>query len=621
MSAFDLLEQLKIPIFWVNHTGSIGWTNTSAREQMPFLANQEHWDDIRGALPEEFIFHIHEYDSRAEGFLVECLLDTNRALAQRVQDLLESHKQLDLIFSEAFDEVYVTDGQGITLRVNKATERLYGIRAEDLVGKSVFDLEREGVFYPSVSGMALQHRKRVTVLQTTLDGKRLMTTANPVFDENGEIILVISSSKDVSDVLSMTQENRTKQEVSPSPSQTLTDVHGTLGPLSTVRSLESWESMDSLDSLDSPNQLVSRSPVFQSLLHLAHRVASTNASVLLLGETGVGKNRMAEWIHEHSPRRNAPFVDVNCAAIPASLMESELFGYESGAFTGAVRGGKTGKLEIANHGTLFLNEIGELPLELQGKLLDFIQQRTLTRVGGTRSIKVDTRVVSATNRDLAQMVQAGLFRADLFYRLNVIPMEIPPLRDRPEDIPELAEAFLSRLTESYPRFSKRLSAEVISLFTRYAWPGNVRELENLMERLVVTVEDAVLLPAHLPEELRHPVGHPLQHPLRDQGADKVSVVGNPDNVLPRHGRATVYDGGLAQEATAAPHEWSVSSLDSDSAKTGDSPLKRLEAVERDIYAEALKTYKSTYQIAEALQVSQATVVRKIRQHKLRADVL
>jgi len=542
LSTFDLLEQLKIPIFWVNNTGSVGWTNTSAREQIPFLASHEQWDDIRGELPEEFIFHIHEYDSRAEGFLVECLPDTNRALAQRVQDLLEAHKQLDLIFSEAFDEVYVTDGHGITLRVNKATERLYGIKAEDLVGKSVFDLEREGVFYPSVSGMALQHRKRVTVLQTTLDGKRLMTTANPVFDENGEIVLVISSSKDVSDVLSITQESRAKKDVSTSK-QAL---------------------------MDSQGPLVSRSPVIQSLLHMAHRVASTNASVLLLGETGVGKNRLAEWIHQHSPRRNAPFVDVNCAAIPATLMESELFGYEPGAFTGAVRGGKTGKLELANHGTLFLNEIGELPLELQGKLLDFIQQRTLTRVGGTRSIKVDTRVVSATNRDLAQMVQDGLFRADLFYRLNVIPMEIPPLRDHPEDIAELAEAFLVRLAENYPQFSKKLSPEVITLFTHYSWPGNVRELENLMERLVVTVEDAVLLPAHLPAELRNNRLEP--------------------------------------------------SLRSDSAEPGNSPLKRLEAVERGIYEDALKTYKSTYRIAKALQVSQATVVRKIKQYSLRTDM-
>ncbi|MGE5587490.1 MAG: sigma 54-interacting transcriptional regulator [Clostridia bacterium] len=311
-----------------------------------------------------------------------------------------------------------------------------------------------------------------------------------------------------------------------------------------------------------PPAVIAYSVEMGRVLQLAAKVAPVNTTVLLLGESGVGKEVVARFIHSTGPRRRGPFVNINCGAIPATLLESELFGYESGAFTGARREGKPGMVEAASGGTLFLDEISELPPDLQVKLLQLIQERKLVRVGGVKPLGVDIRIIAATNRDLAAMVGRGEFRADLFYRLNVVPITIPPLRERPDDVIPLIYHFLNRYNEAHG-YEKTINEQAREILTRYSWPGNVRELENLIERLVVTVEGDEIGAADLP-----------QHVFEEGGARPPRVV----------------VGGIM-------------------------PLRQAtEEVERQIIERALSEERSTYSMAKLLGVNQSTVVRKIKKY-------
>ncbi|MCB1042025.1 MAG: sigma-54-dependent Fis family transcriptional regulator [Acidobacteria bacterium] len=246
----------------------------------------------------------------------------------------------------------------------------------------------------------------------------------------------------------------------------------------------------------SDRQIVGRSPVIQELLQLVDRVAASQATCLLLGESGTGKELVARRLHEKSHRHDGPFLAVNCSALPRDLLESEMFGYERGAFTGA-QGRKQGLIELADGGTLFLDEIGDMPLELQPKILRFIQESEFRRVGGQKIIKADVRLVCATNRNLSLAVREGHFREDLFYRVSVFPIQLPPLRQRPEDIPDLAQHFLKRAGHPQPE----LSRAVLDLMTQYAWPGNVRELENVIERAMILSPQLPLAPKHFPTNM------------------------------------------------------------------------------------------------------------------------
>jgi Nif-specific regulatory protein len=239
----------------------------------------------------------------------------------------------------------------------------------------------------------------------------------------------------------------------------------------------------------------------QEVFHLITQVAKSNANVLLLGESGTGKELVANAIHYNSLRVNKAFIKVNCAALPATLVEAELFGYEKGAFTGASRS-KEGKFELANGGTIFLDEIGSLALESQGKLLRVLQERELERLGATKTIKVNVRLIAATNRDLAGAVEGGAFREDLFYRLNVYPIYLPSLREREADILLLADYFLEKYAVEYTKDIKRISTPAIDALVRYHWPGNVRELENCLERAVLLCDDQVIHSFHLPPTLQ-----------------------------------------------------------------------------------------------------------------------
>lgn len=250
-------------------------------------------------------------------------------------------------------------------------------------------------------------------------------------------------------------------------------------------------------------EIIGKSAAIKKLFRLIEKVAPTESTVLILGESGTGKELVARAIHEKSRRREGPFVPVNCGAIPEELLESELFGYEKGAFTGAVKS-KPGRFEMAQGGTIFLDEVAEMSPKLQVKLLRILQEKRVERLGSERSVAVDIRILAATNRNLEKEVKEGRFREDLYFRLNVIPVHLPPLRERKEDIPLLAEHFLRRFCEREEVPLKRLSEEALACLCRYSWPGNVRELENLMERLVILSEDQVIRKEDLPEHLWQP---------------------------------------------------------------------------------------------------------------------
>ncbi len=366
-----------------------------------------------------------------------------------------------------YDGIHISDGEGRVLFVNQAYTRITGIYPEEVVGRRVQDIEEEGILYEgSVTGRVIQERQRVSSVATIFKkvNQAMLVTGTPVFDEEGALRLVVCNTRDVSDLKRMERELQSVKEESQRAHNELAYLRG----------------------LQAEGQtLFYRSDAMKGTMELVSTVAGTDVTVLITGESGTGKELIANEIYQHSTRKGRPFIKVNCAAIPEELLESELFGYESGAFTGAKQTGKTGMFELANTGVILLDEIGELSLPLQTKLLRVIQERELIRLGGTKPVKLDLRVIAATNKNLREEVRSGRFREDLYYRLNVVPIELRPLRERKEDIPLLVQKFCEVFQKKYSK-SVTISQEGVSLLMEYHWPGNIRELENLMERLVVT---------------------------------------------------------------------------------------------------------------------------------------
>ena len=382
----------------------------------------------------------------------------------------ELNKELDAIIDSSFDGLYITDGAGITLRLNKAFERINGIPAHEFLGKNVIDIEAEGLVSESVSALVLDKRDTVTIIQETKTGKTTLVTGNPVFDEAGNIFRVVCNVRDITELNILRQK--------------LEEVEGLSQHYeSQLRTLRM--------QYNGSNKMVVNSAKMKSLLDTVVRLAKFESTILVTGESGTGKELIAETIHNNSNRSHGPFIKVNCGAIPENLLESELFGYDYGAFTGAKKEGKAGYFQLANGGTIFLDEIGDLPFNLQVKLLRVLQNREIVRVGGVKSLPIDVRIVTGTNRNLLDLVEKKLFREDLYYRLDVVPVLIPPLRDRKEDIPSLVVHFMQLFNRKH-KLHKTISPDVVEIFMGYNWPGNVRELENLIERLlVVTTNDVV----------------------------------------------------------------------------------------------------------------------------------
>ncbi len=378
----------------------------------------------------------------------------------------EIKEELSAIIDSSFDGFHITDDHGKTLRVNQAFERITTIPVKDLIGKTISELVGKGVYSQDVLKLVLEKREPVTISQESKPGNTVIITASPIFDEQDNLFRIVINVRDISELNDLRKQ------------------------LEQARTL-SHHYQEKLNRYNLAEQYVIRSKESRDLADLCVRLGQVDATVLIKGESGVGKEFAAQLIHSNSSRRDQPMIKVNCAAIPESLFESELFGYEPGAFTGASKEGKHGFFEAAHGGTLLLDEIGEMPFNTQAKLLRAIQEKVITRVGGTKPITVDVRLIAATNRDLQEMVQNKEFRRDLYFRLNVIPVTVPPLRDRKVEIPFLVDHFVNKFNAKY-NFKKRIDEREIKALMNYDWPGNVRELENLIERVLVTTPGNVI---------------------------------------------------------------------------------------------------------------------------------
>lgn len=465
-------------------------------------------------------------------------------LAEELNVVKQLYKELDAVIEYSYDGIFVTDSSGRILKMNAATGKLLGFDPVSSINVKVEELAKYHRLRGCVTAKVLKERKNQSV-SYKINGKSIVLTGNPVLDESGNIIRVVTNVRDLTELSTLKQE---------------------LEEVSRLKELY-YSELSRLKVQVASNTEVFRSEQMQRIYDLTLRVAIVDTPILIQGESGVGKEVVADYIHYNSMRRDKPFIKVNCAAIPEPLLESELFGYMDGAFTGAKKGGKPGVFEVANGGTLFLDEIGEMPCSIQAKLLRALQDQEILKIGASSPVKFNVRLLFATNRNLEEAVKCGRFREDLFYRINVVPITIPPLRERPADIVVLVATYLDKFNEKYC-VDKKLSSEVLECFTAYNWPGNVRELINLLERLVITCQQEIITFEDLPRNISQRV---LQ---------KLSLRKGP--LLP--------------------------------LKTA------LGTVERDLIERALRECPSLRQAARTLGIDPSTLLRKAERYKVRSPV-
>lgn len=452
---------------------------------------------------------------------------------------------LDSILDTLSDGVYITDKSGTSLRVNTMYERLTGLKREELLGLNVRELKERGVYNIALNPEIVETGKPVTRVQTNMHGRRMVLSGYPIFDDKGEVALVVTYARDITIMSQMKDQIAEQREL-------IEKYH------------KNFDYLNKQKTQRCP--LILTSKEMTRVVEQLQRIAPTDATVLLLGETGVGKDVLSRNIHEQSTRHDRPFFKVDCASIPENLIESELFGYAPGAFSGALTKGKIGFFEMADKGTIFLDEIGELPQIMQSKLLRVLQDQEVVRVGSTQSKKVDVRIIAATNRDLAEEVKRGNFRSDLYYRLRVAVINIPSLRERPEDILPLARHFLEKYATRY-RKRRFFSPMVEEAMKAYRWPGNVRELENMVQSLVITCEREAVELSDLPGAML-------------------------DEQKP-----------MVLAASLACH------IDTASGK----PLKEIMAdIERGLIQDALDTHGSVSKVAKLFGVNRTTIFRKLQ---------
>ncbi len=471
----------------------------------------------------------------AAGAFVVCVRDITetKSLAAQLLALRAANDELNEIIELSADGLVSLDHNGVILRMNRAYEEIVGIRAGDFLGKPARLIQEGGHLPDLVSNYVLKDLKPRNIF-VRLKNKEVLLTGRPVFNDQGVLIRVVANIRDMTELNHLRTSLKSFHE--------LTHRYET--------------EIQRLRAREFETEIIGHSPAVKRCQELTIQASMVDSTALILGETGTGKELFAKTIHRLSQRASGPFIAINCSALPETLLESELFGYDPGAFTGAQRDGKIGLFEAAQKGTVFLDEISEVPLSTQVKLLRVIQEKRLRRLGSHQEKEIDIRIIAASNKDLKDLIRSGRFREDLYYRLNIVKITIPPLRERREDIPLLAAHFLEIFNKKFGR-RKQLTPQMLSMLAAHDWPGNVRELENTIERFTVLSEDMCL------------------------------------------------DGGAVAADTVA-----------DRRRLPDAAGLRdqVATAERDIILNAYRECGSTRKTARKLNISQATIVRKLRKY-------
>lgn len=500
--------------------------------------NQIHITDEMGVLVD--YSPIETADGKVDGAIIIVQdLPMVEEMAMEIEAVKNLNRDMNAILSTIYDELLVVDHEGTLIRhsENYITD-FWRSDLKELVGKNIPELEETGHFSPSVTRMVLERQEKVSVVQETNSGKKILAIGNPVFNDDGELMRIVIASRDITENTKLKTELKQTKEITQRYKQELSRLKNKTNP---------------------SNDIIYCSAKMQKIVNQIEKIADFSSTVLIHGKSGVGKELIARAIHREGNRSDQPFLTINCGSIPENLLESELFGYTKGSFTGANVNGKQGYFEQANGGVLFLDEIGDMPFSLQVKLLRVLQENEVVPIGSVTPIPIDVQIVAATNKDLKTLVEKGAFREDLYYRINVIPIHVPPLCERPEDIPLLAYHTLQSLNQRYDK-NYHFSPGALNLLENYSWPGNIRELQNLIERIFVTADDEV---------------------ISEDFVGQFMVTGEVQRSRPM--------------------------------VSGIIPLNEAkEDVEQQLIMLAMKKYKTTTKAAEALGISQSAVSRKYK---------
>ncbi len=572
----DILEQASIGVMGVDAQGCIQYVNpfaklllnceipigSSIKALEPGIADEvlscveEGKEGYRFNIKKQeygvaILVSLVENDSNIEGAIcfIRDLGEVEKA-SWNLPNIQKMNLQFNAVMDHSYYGIYILDGEGTVLKVNDVAANLIGFKQEEVIGINIRDLDKQGVIDKSLTPSILKSKKPLTrPLYVTKRNKYIMASGLPILDENGDILFVVVIEHD----MTIVKELRTQLEQAKQVAETIKN------ELSDRNLLELKGS-----------EIIADAPAMKQVLSILLKLAKMDASnILITGESGTGKGYLSKFVHSNGMRKNQPFISINCAALPEMLLEAELFGYEKGAFTGAADTGKAGLFELANHGTIFLDEIGDLPFPVQAKLLKCLDDGEIRRLGGTTAIKVNCIVIAATNRNLEKLVHRKKFRQDLYFRLNIFPVHIPPLRERREDIHKISMFYLDRYNSDY-RQKKRFSEKCLEDLQTYDFPGNVRELKNMIKNAVVIKENNRLTKIIPPESRK----------FKSKGKSSLKIKKSSEKL------------GFNEE---------------------------LLEFERKKLVQAMENFDSTRDLASYLGISQSTVVRKLKKHGLSVD--
>jgi len=582
MQPETILKHVSMGVMGVNHQGIVQYTNpmaeqllhcnmamgTSLEEIDPYLGakvlssmeqgntNQTfHLRKPWGKIEAQVSLIVNEDGTRGAVCLLQDI-ESLEASAWELPNIKEMHRQFQALLDHSYYGIYIIDGQGIVMKVNEVAASLIGLEKEKMIGMNINDLAENGIVDQALTPSILKSKKPMTrPLYVIKSNKYIMASGMPIFDKNNKILFVVVIEHDMTIVKELRESLEQAKQVA-----------------DTIKSELSDRNLLELQN----REIIAEAPAMNQVLTILLKLSKMDASnILITGESGTGKGLLSKFVHQNGSRNNKPFISINCAALPDMLLEAELFGYEKGAFTGASDAGKAGLFELANQGTIFLDEIGDLPFSVQAKLLKFLDDGEIRRVGGTKAIHVDCIVIAATNHKLEELVQKKKFRQDLYFRLNIFPVHIPPIRERREDILKISNFYLKKYNKIFKQ-KKRFSEKCLEQLQAYDFPGNVRELKNIIKNAVVIKEKDILNKILPPGRIR------LESP--------------------------VYSSGYS------PAETQNASTTKPSKPLGLT--EKLLEFERKSLEQTLGRFDSTRDMASHLGISQSTVVRKLKKHGL-----